>query len=119
MAYCPDCRAEYVEGITECPECEVPLVPSLPPEEEMVPIYSSTDLLEAELVKQTLAAEGIEGMVLSHEDRAFPVRGALGGYQVTVLVSRVEQARRLLAEAIDQGLFGGAGEIVEAEEGAE
>ncbi len=30
--YCPSCKAEYVEGITECADCRVPLVAVLPPE---------------------------------------------------------------------------------------
>lgn len=32
--YCPECRAEYVEGITECPDCGVPLVGELPLEQK-------------------------------------------------------------------------------------
>lgn len=32
--YCPKCRTEYVEGITECPECGVSLVAELPTEEK-------------------------------------------------------------------------------------
>ena len=31
--FCPVCRYEYVEGITECSDCRVPLVNALPPEE--------------------------------------------------------------------------------------
>lgn len=33
MAWCPICRNEYREGITECADCHVPLVDELPPEE--------------------------------------------------------------------------------------
>jgi hypothetical protein len=31
MPYCPQCRAEYREGFTECADCHVALVPELPP----------------------------------------------------------------------------------------
>ncbi|UCE66115.1 MAG: hypothetical protein JSU85_14900 [Candidatus Zixiibacteriota bacterium] len=34
--YCPKCRAEYVEGITECPGCGVSLVAELPTEEKHI-----------------------------------------------------------------------------------
>ena len=30
MPFCPQCRTEYREGIAECSDCRVPLVPSLP-----------------------------------------------------------------------------------------
>jgi hypothetical protein len=33
MAWCPQCRNEYREGITECFDCHVPLVEELEPEE--------------------------------------------------------------------------------------
>jgi len=31
--YCPKCRGEYIEGIVQCPSCDVPLVMELPPVE--------------------------------------------------------------------------------------
>ncbi|UCC78883.1 MAG: hypothetical protein JSW64_11440 [Candidatus Zixiibacteriota bacterium] len=38
--YCPKCRAEYVEGITECPDCGVSLVTELPTEEKHVDLQT-------------------------------------------------------------------------------
>ena len=31
MAYCPECRTEYVEGTAECADCQVPLMPGPAP----------------------------------------------------------------------------------------
>lgn len=32
MPYCPECLAEYLEGIDKCPDCDAPLLPGSPPE---------------------------------------------------------------------------------------
>lgn len=34
MPWCPKCKSEYREGITECADCKVPLMDELPPESE-------------------------------------------------------------------------------------
>ena len=34
MAWCPNCKNEYREGVTTCPDCDVELVDELPEEEE-------------------------------------------------------------------------------------
>ncbi len=39
--FCPNCKAEYLAGVTECAECTLPLVASLPEidHEQSVPTY--------------------------------------------------------------------------------
>ena len=34
MPWCPKCKAEYREGFTECSTCQVPLVDTLPEDNE-------------------------------------------------------------------------------------
>ena len=43
--FCPECRFEFIEGVTECPDCKVALVGTLPPEEYGVAREDVTDYL--------------------------------------------------------------------------
>ena len=65
MPFCPKCRAEYVEGIETCPDCNVSLVQELPPKEkadyvEMVELQQVPDEVSGVMLKGILENSGIE-----------------------------------------------------------
>lgn len=65
--FCPECRAEYREGFTECADCQVALVNELPPEPtekipefvDMETVFVTKDPGEVALIKSILEAENI------------------------------------------------------------
>ena len=67
--FCPNCKAEYRPGFTECADCGVPLVYELPEEEALSPIqdrdadlvavYSTYNPTDVMMVKSLLDAEEI------------------------------------------------------------
>jgi len=101
--FCPNCRSEYREGFTVCAECNVALVPELPPEPEpeyveWVTVLTTSDessalvaetVLEAAEIPCAIKGEGLEEI--------FPTMNAK---EVQVPVEYEEEARQLLeAEA--------------------
>ncbi|MGH9380918.1 MAG: putative signal transducing protein [Thermoanaerobaculia bacterium] len=108
--WCPRCGAEWREGITTCPDCDVPLVDS-PPEPsrddaELISVFETSDADTLPVVKSALDAAGIPYLVQG--DEAFgllPAGGVSGffgkqGLGVAILVpaDRADEARELLAE---------------------
>jgi len=67
--FCPNCKAEYRPGFTECSDCDVSLVYELPSEgpfppvaegdADLVPVYSTYNPTEVMMVKSLLDAEEI------------------------------------------------------------
>ena len=63
---CPNCKCEYIRGVTECADCGVPLVDALNPsqamiaqDEHLVAAWRGTDPAEQERVEEVLVSAGI------------------------------------------------------------
>ena len=62
--FCPECKSEFIEGITKCPVCDIKLIDELPPEpepefvdyKEILATYNPTDVA---FLKSLLDSEGI------------------------------------------------------------
>lgn len=71
MPFCPLCKAEYPVGAKRCVECECDLLENLPEEEgfdeegEWVSLYSTTNRVYIEFLKETLEDSNIHCIVRS------------------------------------------------------
>jgi hypothetical protein len=100
--YCPKCRSEFREGFFECPECLVPLVEDLPPEEpEPVPEYvdfkdikTSLDMGEIAIIKSILDAYKIKYII--HNEFIGSTYGAALPARILVSENQVKEAKELL-----------------------
>ncbi len=68
MPFCPKCRAEYVEGVETCPDCQVPLVQELPPKDnvdyiELVELERVPDEVSGVMMKGILENSGISAVL--------------------------------------------------------
>ncbi|MEE8278273.1 MAG: DUF2007 domain-containing protein [Thermoanaerobaculia bacterium] len=109
--FCPECEAEYREGIVECPDCEVALGESLPPlkhpERNFVPVFETADVALLPVVKSLLTSAGITFMVQGDEALGLLPVGRFGGgitvagqglaATIHVVEERAEEALELLA----------------------
>jgi len=99
--WCPQCKSEYVSGITECPECKVRLVDRLPEEPEVkhqyvdyVEVLSRLKPPDVVLIKS----------ILDSSDVAYYIKGEHSLHaaysfldaKLMVRKDQVDQARELL-----------------------
>src|SRR3954470_17021807 len=98
MAFCPNCEAEYREGFTVCPDCNVELVAELTQENkthdtgegEPVPLQSFKTGAEAEMVRELLEQNGIRSFV---EGGDFAVIPSSFSQEVVVMVDERDLPR--------------------------
>jgi hypothetical protein len=102
--YCPKCLAEYVEGVTVCPECMVALVPELDQNDasqspgwlEFEQILTTFNAGDIALVKSILDGEGITYYFLGE---AFNyVEPLAQSPRLMVRKDQAEQAREILSD---------------------
>lgn len=95
---CPKCEYEYVNGVTECPDCGTALIT---PEEfegnlvhpsDWVIVYTCYERYEAEMMKTNLESSGIDVIILEQSDKSFPAMGDLEMVKLLVKKSDVEDA---------------------------
>lgn len=73
--YCPQCLAEYKDGVVECADCRIPLVngatPSLPAENspKLVTVFETNDSFALTLAKASLKEAGIDYVVSGYDPR--------------------------------------------------
>jgi hypothetical protein len=102
--YCPKCRSEFREGFFECPECSVPLVEDLPPEEpEPIPEYvdfeeikTSLDMGEIAIIKSILDSHKIKYII--HNEFIGSTYGAALPARILVSENQVKEAKELLQD---------------------
>ena len=63
MPFCPKCRAEYIEGVKECPDCHVLLVQELPPKDDVGYI----ELAELQRVPDEVSGVMMKGILESND----------------------------------------------------
>jgi hypothetical protein len=117
--FCPECRTEYVEGITVCVDCNVPLVAELLPEPgpefvEYEEVLRTSNLVEIALIKSILDEAGIVYCFTQW----LPGYGYNDGEPDRLMVKRgqVEEVRRILQDLKDSTPVWPRGEEPEDEE---
>lgn len=118
MAYCPSCGGEFVEGVSSCPDCEVPVVderPEVPlPAEatrEWETVLETGDPALLAAAKSALDGAGVPFVVIGEGLQNLEGMGVLGsgynvvfgGARVRVPEKKAREARALLAEEAELG----------------
>lgn len=108
--FCPKCGAKYVEGITTCDDCKVPLVESLgskqePKDEreyvELVTVFMPQDQGELMLAKSLLEDAGIRYLAKGENVQKWGFNAVTGPVELQVAEDDADVARTLLDKLIE------------------
>ena len=114
MPVCPNCKYEYVEGIVICPDCNTPLVKTGElkkydelSEDDWALVYTTFNLIDADMLKENLESAGIAANILSQKDSSFPVPGDLSKVKLFVKKADVSEALEFIQTVKSQSLDSG------------
>jgi hypothetical protein len=98
--FCPKCRSEFNQGIDWCPDCNVPLVPTLEPVEQyemgdFVTIYQTSNPGLMSIAKSLLENAGI---YFATKGEAFEEVFKSGSVELQVLSEDAEPGAELLKD---------------------
>lgn len=111
MPFCPRCKTEYIEGVGECSDCNVPLVEELPeaiPEDEdrgnFALLHTFPSIVYAEMVRETLENRGIPCLMKS--DMLTSAYGSKGGgvfsrVRIYVPEERLKECDEIMNQMLD------------------
>lgn len=107
MPVCPECKYEYVKGITICPDCGTVLVdekqiakPQELSEKDWEVVFTSNKEYEVEMMRDNLQGANIETTILSQLDRNFPAPGDFSIVKLLVKKGDVKDALKFIEEII-------------------
>jgi hypothetical protein len=92
MAFCPECKYEFVKGIDTCPDCQVELVDALPdeyhPDINWVELHRFPGSIYAEMLKEALENNNIRCLLRKDPfSSAYSIQGTeSGGLETTAFV---------------------------------
>ena len=100
MAFCPNCEAEYQEGITACPDCQIELVENLTPvnrvhdrsDGEPVQLQTFKTSAEAAMVRELLEQNDVRSFV---EGGEFAIIPSSFSQEVVVMVDERDLPRAI------------------------
>lgn len=101
---CPNCESEYIDGITVCPDCQTNLVPvddyegKLVHHKDWIVVFTTADIIEAEMIKSNLEGAQIEALILSQKDRSLPIVGDLSVIKILVKKIEAEDASMIIRD---------------------
>ncbi len=99
MPICPECKYEYVEGVTICPDCGKTLVdksklfrPKELSENDWQIVFTTNNEYEADMIRDNLQGAGIDATILSQKDRNFPAPGDFSLIKLLVKKTDIKDA---------------------------